>query len=91
MWSVEKMSCFSFSAVDVVFFFLEMGRRAGESSEDSSGLLEVAPGIEQLPGSGWRQLQQARTATELVSRPAVGQGAGEEHRINMALVALETS
>ena len=91
MWSVEKMSCFSFSPVDVVFFFLEMGRRAGESSEDSSGLLEVAPGIERLPGSGWRQLQHARTATEPVSRPAVGQGAGEEYRINMALVATDTS
>ena len=88
---MEKMSCFSFSAVDVVFFFLEMGKRAGESSEDSSGLLEVAPGIERLPGSGWRRLQHARTVTEPVSRPAVGQGAGEEHRINTALVAMETS
>ena len=86
---MEKMSCFSFSAV--VFFFLEMGKRAGESSEDSSGLLEVAPGIERLPESGWRQLQHVRTATGPVSRPAVGQGAGEEHRINMALVATETS
>ena len=30
MWSQEKMSCFSFSAADVVFF-VEMGKRVGES------------------------------------------------------------
>ena len=68
-----------------------MGKRVEGSSKDNSGLLEGAPGIGQLPGSGWRQLQQAPTAAEPASRPAVDQGAGEEHRINMALVATETS
>ena len=85
------MSYFSFfSAADVVSF-LEMGKRVEGSSKDNSGLQEGALGIEQLPGSGWRQLQQAPTATEPASRPAIGQGAGEEHRIIGALVALETS
>ena len=84
------MSYFSFfSAADVVSF-LEMGKRVEGSSKDNSGQ-EGAPGIGQLPESGWQQLRRAPTATEPASRPVVGQGAGEEHRINMALVALETS
>ena len=35
--------------------------------------------------------QRAQTSARSASRPAVGQGAGEEHRINEALVAIETS
>ena len=81
---------FFFSAADVVSF-LEMGKRVEGSSKDNSGLLEGAPGIGQLPESGWQQLRRAPTATEPASRPAVDQGAGEEHRIIGALVALETS
>ena len=85
------MSFFSFSAYDA-FFFLEMVKRVGaESSKDNSGLQEGARGIEQPPGSGWRRPRRAPTATGSASRPAVGQGAGEEHRINEALVAFETS
>ena len=79
-----------FSAADVVSS-LEMGRTEEESSKDTSGLLERALGIVQLSRSSWRQLQRAQTSARSASRPAVGQRAGEEHRINEALVAIDTS